>query len=151
MPKKCLRTNQTKWSVIKIVLQSITTTAGTSWLLRIFFFSRRGLMIGGCSRAVFSQNSSKLGLHVLPDHRLNDLELPPSSFHPQDSCNPNIMIIIAFKGAIRDFFTISSQRRELSPTCTLKWPWRNRVQITCNTSSADHVQVSCYVPLGTKG
>ena len=28
------------------------------------------------------------------------------------------------------------------------WP-RNRVQITCNTSSAYHVQVSCYVPLGT--
>ena len=49
------------------------------------------------------------------------------------------------------FFTISSQRRELSPTCTLKWPGRNRVQITCNTSSAYHVQVSCYVPLGTKG
>ena len=33
------------------------------------------------------------------------------------------------------FFTISSQRRELSPTHTLKWPGRNRVQITCSTSS----------------
>ena len=41
------------------------------------------------------------------------------------------------------FFTISSQRRELSPTRTLKWPGRNRVQIKCNTSSAYHVQVSC--------
>ena len=49
------------------------------------------------------------------------------------------------------FFTISSQRRELSSTRTLKWPGRNRVQITCNTSSAFHVQVSCYVPRGTKG
>ena len=49
------------------------------------------------------------------------------------------------------FFAISSQRRELSPTGTLKWPGRNRVQITCNTLSAYHVQVSCYVPLGTKG
>ena len=48
-------------------------------------------------------------------------------------------------------FTISSQRRELSPTRMLKWPERNRVQITCNTSSAYFVQVSCYVPLGTKG
>ena len=38
------------------------------------------------------------------------------------------------------FFTISSQRRELSPTRTLKWPRRNRVQITCYTSSAYHVQ-----------
>ena len=38
------------------------------------------------------------------------------------------------------FFTISSQRRELSPTRTLKWPRRNRVQITRNTSSAYHVQ-----------
>ena len=62
-----------------------------------------------------------------------------------------IMTIIAFKGAIRDFFTISSQRRELSPTRTVKWSGRNRVQITCNTSSTYHVQVSCYVPLGTKG
>ena len=49
------------------------------------------------------------------------------------------------------FSTISSQRCELSPTRTLKWPGRNRVQITCNTSSAYHVQVSCYVPVGTKG
>ena len=38
------------------------------------------------------------------------------------------------------FFTISSQRRELSPTRTLEWPRRNRLQITCNTSSAHHVQ-----------
>ena len=37
-------------------------------------------------------------------------------------------------------FTISSLRHELSPTRTLKWPRRNRVQITCNTSSAYHVQ-----------
>ena len=48
-------------------------------------------------------------------------------------------------------FTISSQRRELSPIRTLKWPGCNRVQITCNTSNAYHVQVSCYVPLDTKG
>ena len=27
-----------------------------------------------------------------------------------------------------------------SPTCTLKWLWSNRAQITCNTSSAYHVQ-----------
>ena len=38
------------------------------------------------------------------------------------------------------FFTISSKRRELSLTRTLNWPRRNRVQITCNTSSAYHVQ-----------
>ena len=49
------------------------------------------------------------------------------------------------------FFTISSQRHELSQTRTLKWPGRNRVQITCNISSAYHMQVLCYVPLGTKG
>ena len=41
--------------------------------------------------------------------------------------------------------TISSLRRELSPTRTLKWPGRNRVQITCNTSGAHHVQrVVCH-------
>ena len=49
------------------------------------------------------------------------------------------------------FFTISSQRHKLSPTRTLKWPGRNRVQIMCNTSSGYHMQVSWYVPLGTKG
>ena len=38
------------------------------------------------------------------------------------------------------FFTISSLRREPSPTRTLKWPGRNRMQITCNTSSVCHVQ-----------
>ena len=48
-------------------------------------------------------------------------------------------------------FTSSSQRREQSPSCTLKWPRRNHVQLTCNTSSAYHVQVSCYMPLRTKG
>ena len=51
-----------------------------------------------------------------------------------------IIIIIALKGAIRDFFTISSLRRELSPISTLKLLGRNRVQITCNTLSAYHVQ-----------
>ena len=38
------------------------------------------------------------------------------------------------------FFTISLLRRELTPTRTLKWPMRNPVKITCNTSSAYHVQ-----------
>ena len=38
------------------------------------------------------------------------------------------------------FFTNSSLRWELSPSRTLKWPGRNRVQITCNTSSAYHAQ-----------
>ena len=49
------------------------------------------------------------------------------------------------------FFTISSQRRELSPIHTLKAPGCNRVEIMCNTLSTYHVQVSGYVPLGTKG
>ena len=51
-----------------------------------------------------------------------------------------MIMIIAFKGAIQDLFTISSLRCEPSPTHTLKWPRRNRVQIMCNTSSAYHVQ-----------
>ena len=52
---------------------------------------------------------------------------------------------------LRFFFTVSSQRCELSPARTLKWPGRNRVQIMCNTSSGYHMQVSCYVPLGMRG
>ena len=53
-------------------------------------------------------------------------------------------ITIALKGAIRNFFPISSLCCQLSPTCTLKWPGCNRVQscathqafITCNMSCA---------------
>ena len=41
---------------------------------------------------------------------------------------------------ISRFVTFSSPRCKPSPTRTLKWPGRNRVQITCNTSSAYHVQ-----------
>ena len=56
------------------------------------------------------------------------------------------IIIIAFKRRSSRFFTISSLRRELSPTRTLKWPRYNRVKITCNTSSAYHVQrVVCHI------
>ena len=54
-----------------------------------------------------------------------------------------IIIMMALKCVI---FTVSSVRRELSPTHTLKWPGRNHVQITCNTSGAHHVQhVVCRV------
>ena len=57
-----------------------------------------------------------------------------------------IIIMRAFKGAGRDFFTTSSLHRELSPTRTRKWPRRNRVQITRNTSSAYHAQrVVCHL------
>ena len=38
------------------------------------------------------------------------------------------------------FFTISSLRCQPSPTHKFKWPGRSRVQITCNTSNAYHVQ-----------
>ena len=44
------------------------------------------------------------------------------------------------------FLTVSSLRRELSPTRTLKWPNHNRVKITCNTSGAYHVQrIVCHL------
>ena len=39
-------------------------------------------------------------------------------------------------------FTISSLRREQSPSRTLKLPGLNRVQVTCNTSTAYHVLLS---------
>ena len=38
------------------------------------------------------------------------------------------------------FVAISSLRHKLSPTRALKWPGHNRVQVTCSTSSAYHVQ-----------
>ena len=62
-----------------------------------------------------------------------------------------VIMIIAFKGAIPDFFTISSLRLELSPTRTLKSPGRNRVQITCNCRALITCSMSCCVPRGTEG
>ena len=57
-----------------------------------------------------------------------------------------IIIIIAFKGAVRDFFTISSLCNKLPPARTLKWPRHNCVKITCNTSSTYQVQrVVCHL------
>ena len=47
-------------------------------------------------------------------------------------------------------FRISSLRRELTPARALKWPRCNRVQVTCNTSSAYHVRATCRVSCGTK-
>ena len=56
-----------------------------------------------------------------------------------------VIVIIALKGANFEIFTVSSLRRDLSPTRTLKWPRLYRVQITCNTSSACHVHQSHVV------
>ena len=56
-----------------------------------------------------------------------------------------MIMMIAFKGASQDFvFTFSSLHHELSPTRTLKWPRHNHVKITCNASSAYHVQRGVY-------
>ena len=56
-----------------------------------------------------------------------------------------IIIITAFKGAIRAFL----QSPHSAANCLQHV--RSSGPGTCNTSSAYHVQVSCYVPLGTKG
>ena len=53
-----------------------------------------------------------------------------------------IIIIIALKYENRDSLQ-SPLRRKLSPTRTLKRPHRNRVQITCKTLLAHHVQPNC--------
>ena len=54
-------------------------------------------------------------------------------------------ITIAWEGAVRDF-TISSLRREPSPTRTFGWPERSGVQMTCNTLSTYHVlRAMCHV------
>ena len=50
-----------------------------------------------------------------------------------------IIIIIVFKGAIRDFFTISLQSRELSPTRTLKWPGA----IVCKSRATHRALITC--------
>ena len=51
-----------------------------------------------------------------------------------------MMMIALGRTQFEIFFTIPSLRRELSPTRTLKTLGHNSVKITCNTSSAYHVQ-----------
>ena len=46
--------------------------------------------------------------------------------------------IMVLKGTNRHFYNLLTAPRTVCDT--LKWPGRNRVQITCNTSSAYHVQ-----------
>ena len=56
-----------------------------------------------------------------------------------------IITIIVFKDTILHFLQLLSVPRTVS-TPTLKRPGRNRVQITCNTSIAYHVQhILCHV------
>ena len=62
-----------------------------------------------------------------------------------------MMMMIAFKGAIRDFSQSPHSAANCLQHVRSSGPGRHRVQVTCNTSSAFHLQVSCYVPLGTKG
>ena len=57
-----------------------------------------------------------------------------------------IIIIIAFKVAVRDFLHSPRCAANCLPTRTLKWPRHNRVKITCNTSNVYHVQrVVCHL------
>ena len=61
-----------------------------------------------------------------------------------------LIIMVAQKGETWDFiwvffkffnfFCLQSPHCAASPTRTLRWPGRNRVQITCTTSGAYHVQ-----------
>ena len=62
-----------------------------------------------------------------------------------------IIIINSIQSRNSRFFTISSLRCELSPTCTLKWPGCNCVHMICNASSANHLQHVILLPCGTKG
>ena len=73
---------------------------------------------------------SSKGCHELDQSRTGNWESNNNNNHNNnrtERCNSRL-------------FTISSLHCELSPTRTLKWPGRNHVQITCNTSSAYHVQ-----------
>ena len=57
-----------------------------------------------------------------------------------------VITIIAFKGAIRDFLQSPHCAANCLQHVRSSGPGRNRVQITCNTSSTYHVQhVTCHV------
>ena len=57
-----------------------------------------------------------------------------------------IIIIIAFKGTVRDFFTISTLRRELSLTRTLKQPRHSSV---CKSRATQLAPITCNVSCAT--
>ena len=64
-------------------------------------------------------------------HSSQILLSPVESYKWFESWHSKIIIMIALKGTLRDFFfTISSLHCELSQTRTLKFPKRNCVQIT---------------------
>ena len=93
------------------------------------------------------QHAGKVSLFIkhhgfLQTHLIQDAKLSVTYSKGVDSTPSSLLviIIIIFKGAIRDSFTISSLHRKPSPTRTLKWPGRNPVQIMCYTSSACHMQ-----------
>ena len=60
------------------------------------------------------------------------------------SLSLHLFVSVAVSVSVSVSVDASSLRHELSLTCTLKWPGRNRVQITCNTSSAYHVHPAVY-------
>ena len=103
------------------------------------------LVITLCSHLVTCYYSSTLSHPPPPPPPLSPPPLFLSSFQSQQqwyTVNNNNNNHHHIQRRYSRFSTISSQRRELSPTRTLEWPRRNHVQITCYTSSAYHVQVS---------
>ena len=59
-------------------------------------------------------------------------------------CAHTISVFVSSQWWDSRIFTISSLCRKLSPKRTLKWPEHNHMQITCNTSSAYHMQHVAY-------
>ena len=102
----------------------------------VYFVSYDILSCAGSGISPDKENHSEGTNPIIPNghcHRVTD-----GSWHGCKTWFNINDVIIAFKGTIWVVFTISL-RHEPSPTRTLKWPTRNRVQIMCNILSAYHV------------
>ena len=113
------------------------------WMRQPFPTIRRGLCKN--NNCCLQQCCCGKNFNVRPPRSLLHLS------RPAGKSVQNIIIIIINNNNNRiqrrysRFFTISSQRRELSPTRTLKWPGRNRVEITCNATHLALFTCNCHV------
>ena len=130
-PKFCCKPNVNKGAVLSFWLDWIVVvlSCGCLALERAFFF----LFLG--YRVMFNLNNNNNNNSNKNDNDNDDNNNNNNNNNHHHNHNHNHI-----HRRNSRFFTVSSLRREPSPTRTLMWPKRSCVQTTCSTSSACHVQ-----------
>ena len=122
----------------------ITCNTSSPYNSRLFYHLHAMLrtVSNTCAQMAWAQSSANHVQHIEPLQF--EIALPSPCYAAnclQHMCSNGLGAIVCKSRAtrraltIRDFFSISILCCELSPTHVLKWPGRNRLQITCNTSS----------------